>query len=169
MIVDSLVGTVVADTDGIEMAGDGLIEVYASLTIGLLYGAIAIATLIVAGEDTILAIDYGGHEIAVAVGVDHTLTIDYLLRLGREVVPHFGQHLLELCHLLELHGCSRIALYTTFALAGIKVADELLAKDVHAYNYIIYLYHININITNFRQTRGAQHQLRRPSSSILIT
>ena len=69
VVVEGTVGAVLAYANGIEVARDGLIEGDATLTIGALDGAVAAATLVVAGEDTVLAVHDGGDEFATGVMV----------------------------------------------------------------------------------------------------
>ena len=67
VVVEGTVGTILAHTDGVEVARYGLVEGDASLAIGTLNGAVAAAPLVVAGEHAVLAIDDGGHEFATGV------------------------------------------------------------------------------------------------------
>ena len=69
IIVEGTVGTILAYADRVEVARYGLIEGYAPLAIGALDGAVAAATLVVAGEHAVLAIDNGGHKLATGVVV----------------------------------------------------------------------------------------------------
>ena len=51
VVVEGTVGTILAHTDGVEVARYGLVEGYPSLAVGTLDGAVAAAPLVVAGEN----------------------------------------------------------------------------------------------------------------------
>ena len=69
VVVERFVRTIVAHTDGIEVTRDGLIEGYTSLAVGAFDGAVAAATLIIAGKYAVLAIDDRGDQFACRVVV----------------------------------------------------------------------------------------------------
>jgi len=141
VVVHRLIGTVVAHADGIEVTGNGLVEVGLAFAEGFLDGTIAAPLVIVAGEDAILVVDNGRHQVALTIGIYHPLTVDDGPRFGAEVVPYHGEHFFELLHLVQLDRRSGISLDATLALAGRQVAQKLLAQHVETYHYIVYLYH----------------------------
>ena len=69
VIVEGTIRAILAYADGIEVARYGFIKRYSALAIGALDGTVAAATLVVAGEHAVLAIDDGGHEFATGVVV----------------------------------------------------------------------------------------------------
>jgi hypothetical protein len=149
MVVHRLVRTVIAYADGVQMTGNGLVEVGLTGTEGFLDGAVAATALVVASEDTIFVVDDGGHQIALAIGIDYALTVDNGTRLGAQFVPNDGKHFFQLFHFFQLNGRSRIAFNTTLPFAGIQVAKELLAKHIETHYYVAYLYHnYSISLTN---------------------
>ena len=56
VVVDGIVVAVFLNTDRVQVAGDRLSEVYFSVYVGLLYGAVQYAALVVEGVGAVLAL-----------------------------------------------------------------------------------------------------------------
>ena len=78
---------------------------------------VAVLDVVVASEDAVLATDDAGDEVAIAVGISHSLTVDDGLCLSREIRPHGIGGGFDLVDFIEGYGCSGIALDTADALA----------------------------------------------------
>lgn len=92
--------------------------------------------VVVAGEHTVLAVDNACHQLAVAVGVGHSLMVDDALCLGGQVGPYGVETLLQLTDLIEGDGCAGISFDAACAMAGIEVTTEIFGDDVGGYQYI---------------------------------
>ena len=130
VVVERFVRTIVTHTDGIEVTRDGLIEGYTSLAVGAFDGAVATATLIVAGKHTILAIHNRGNKFTTRVVVRDTLTLYDFACLRQQLVPYLGQQSLHLFHLIGCDGRTSITFDTASTIATLKVAQEFLFEYV---------------------------------------
>ena len=130
VVVEGTVGAILAYADRVEVARYGFVEGDTPLAVGALDGAVAAATLVVAGEHAVLAIDDGGHEFATGVVVGDALTLDDLAGLGQQFVPYLGQQGLDLFYLVGGDGCARVALDAAGTIATLKVAQKLLFEYV---------------------------------------
>lgn len=124
---------------GIEGARNGFGPGGAALTEALFGRTVAAAVLVVAGKHTVLAVDNGGDEVAVGIGVRHALP-------GYEPAGGFGeqrlglgQHLLQLFHLIGQQRGARLAFNTTGSAAGLEVAAETAGKNVGGKQHRAYL------------------------------
>ena len=70
---------VLLEADGVEVAGDGLVEVDTALAVGAFDGAVAHAARFEAGEHTVATIDDGGDEVALLVDICHAVFADFAL------------------------------------------------------------------------------------------
>ena len=64
-------------TNGIEVAGDGFLEVYTPCPIGFLYQAIAPAVVVGTSKDAVFVIDDGGNPFPGWVDIGYALRFDY--------------------------------------------------------------------------------------------
>ena len=129
MIVDSRIVTHLLESYGVEVAREGFVVCTPSLTVCLVDGTVA-ATVVVAGEDTVLAIDDTCHQFTYSIGIDHSLILDDSLRLSAQFVPNNVGSFFQSLHLVEADRGSGIALNAAGTLAGGKIATELHLEDV---------------------------------------
>ena len=78
-------------------------------------------------------------EVAVAVGIRHSLFVDYSLCRCRKVVPHGVERVFDFRNLVDDHRCSGVALHTADAVACVEVAAEALRYDVRRYQHVAHL------------------------------
>ena len=122
----------------IERATDRLAEARLALSVCPFESA-ETALAVVAGEDTVLAVDYARNHVAVAVAVSHALLVDDSLCLSRKVVPDAVQTVFQFTYLVHQHRRTGIALYAADALALVVVAAEKLRYDVGRQQHIVQL------------------------------
>jgi hypothetical protein len=82
------------------------------------------------GEYTVLAINDACHQVALLIGVGHTLFVDDSLCRCRQIIPHRVQHFFYFQDFIHAYGCTRFAFDATLAFALGKVAAELFRNDV---------------------------------------
>ena len=124
MVINCLKIAVLRDSYRVEMAGDRFVEIALSFTVCLLDRTLADTIRIIASEDTILAMDNRGHQVALLINISHTLLLDNGLRSRREVIPNERQHRLQLRQLLLLQRSPGITLHAALTLAMRQVAQE---------------------------------------------
>ena len=97
-----------------------------------MYGlmGIEVVDIIIIGKHAVFPSDDARHQIAIFIGIDHTLLVDDGLGRSREVTPYFIETVFYLCYLIERHRCPSVTLNTALSLAGTKVTTELLRQDV---------------------------------------
>ena len=76
VVVEGTVGTILAHTDGVEVAGNGLHERSFSCSPRLFQCAITNAVFVVASEYAVFSIDNRGHVVAIDVLVRDALLVD---------------------------------------------------------------------------------------------
>jgi hypothetical protein len=59
-----------------------------------------------------------------------------------KVVPYGVKSLLYCLLFLGCDGCTGIAVYATFALASIQVAQEIFFENIEGDDGVVYLYHV---------------------------
>ena len=126
-------------SNGVKCATDGLAKRGEPFSMGALQrtkaalvhgGAIVKSEVVVAGEDAILSPHDAGDEVAVAVGIGHALAVDDGLCRGMQMGPHGVEAILDGHHLVERHGCARVALDATSAVACREVATKLFGENI---------------------------------------
>ena len=135
-----------AFTDGIERTGDGLAPMGASFAEGFICGAEAAAVGTIAGEDTVLAIDNTGDEVAFAVGVGNALGVDQTLGLGAEVWPDIVEYGLEMSHFVHGQWGTAVAFHAALPFAGFEIAAEAFGENFGGEDDISYFYDWGIMI-----------------------
>ena len=139
--------------DGVESAADGLYKrigrevVVVFLPARLLQstettvvngGAVGLNS-VVAGEDAVFSAHNTRHQVVVAVGIGHALTVDDSLRRGAEVAPHTVEAVFYLHHLVKGDGSTGIALNAAGTATDAEVAAELFCKQVRRDKHIAHL------------------------------
>ena len=112
------------------MTGNRFVELGLTFPIGLLKGAKAATFLIIAGKNTVLTINNRSDKLSFRVSIGNPLLVDNLTRRNRQLVPDYGQHLLNLHDLIQINRCPRV----TFDAAGthtfLQVADKMLSQHL---------------------------------------
>ena len=89
-----------------------------------------ISQIIIEREDAILAPYDARDEVALLIGIRHTLLVNHRLCRSREITPYIIQTRLDFSDFIEGYRCSGIALDTTLALTDTKVTTEFLRQDL---------------------------------------
>ena len=132
------------ETDGIEGAGDGLLPMETSATIGGVDGAESASSFIF-HEHAVLAVDDLGDEFPILVGIDDAFRFYLLLGFGREVVVEGLVGFLEEFHLFHRDGRTGIAFDATGTVAFFQVAAEEYFEEVER----------DEGVEDFKHGRGA--------------
>lgn len=117
------------ETDGIEGAGDGLLPMETTATIGGVDGTEGTSSFIF-HEHAVLAVDDLGDEFPILVGIDDAVCLYLLLGFGREVVVDGLVGFLEEFHLFHRDGCTGIAFDAAGTVAFFQVAAEEYFEEV---------------------------------------
>ena len=134
-------------TNGIKGTADRLAETRLATAIGFLQGTeaavlyrlpIGALHVFIAGEDTILASHNTRHQVAILVGIGHTLVVYHALCRSGEHRPYGVETLLNASYLVYRDRCAVCAFHTADALALLIVAAEPLRQDVRRNQYVAY-------------------------------
>ena len=137
--VDSRVAREFLQTQRIEVARNGLVEINATGAIGFLDSALAHSPLAIACEDAVATVDNLCHQVAFFVDVAYALLFNHFFCLWHEVVPNFRQSFLDFVVLLTGDRRTGITLDATFAEALAEVANKEAFHYVEAHESILYL------------------------------
>jgi hypothetical protein len=140
MIVECGVVTHFLETYRIEMARDGFVVGTASFTISLVDGT-ETTTIVIASENTVLAINDACHQFAPCIRIDHTILFDDTLSLSAQFVPNNGGRIFQSRHLLNVDGGTSITLNATRTLTRFQVAAEPHLEDVERHKCVLDFYH----------------------------
>lgn len=124
---------VFGDSYRIQVARYGFHEVYASLAIGFLYGALAHAALAEAGECALGTVDQCGDQIAFLVNVGHTVFFECATARRGEVIENRRQYFFKFLFFFGSYRSSGIALYAAFAQTFVEVAQKFSFQEVETY------------------------------------
>ena len=117
------------ETDGIEGAGDGLLPMETTATIGGVDGAESASSFIF-HEHAVLTVDDLGDEFPVLVGIDDAFCLYLLLGFGREVVVDGLVGFLKQFHLFHRNWSTSIAFDAAGTVAFFQVAAEEYFEEV---------------------------------------
>ena len=94
---------------------------------------------LIACKHTVLTSDNACDQVAVAVGISHTLAVQDSLRRSREVIPHHIERSLQIADFIEGYRCAGVAFDAACALAHVKIAAELYRENIGRNKYVSYL------------------------------
>lgn len=108
----------------IKSTRDGFELLYSALTIGLLYGANALAAWSIARKHTIAAVQNLSHKLTLWIMIRDTILFNFLLRPWQQVVPYFGQNFLYFLFFLGSEWRTSIAVDAALPQASVDVAAK---------------------------------------------
>ena len=86
--------------------------------------------IVVEGKDTVLATHNARYEIALLIGIGHSLFVDDRLGRGREITPYRIETILYLRDFFHGDRRTSITLDTALALTDAQVTTEFLRQDL---------------------------------------
>ena len=137
------------DADGVEGTGDGFLPTEFSGTVGGVdgtegtTGTTCLASIGgqvgITYEDAVFAVDDGGDEFAVAVGIDNSVLFYFCLCLAGYVWPNDVFGMFQFCYFVKGYRGSCVAFDATDAMTTCQVATEVNLKDVEGYEGVLNL------------------------------
>lgn len=128
----------VVDTDGIEMAGDGLLPVDLAFAIGFLDGTEGHAVGAPMDVGALAVVDEGGAGLAGVVEGGDAFGFDDLYAFGGHIGLDVGKDALEDGDLFFEEGGAAVAFDAALAFAAGEVAVEAALGDIFGNNGVVY-------------------------------
>jgi len=138
------------DANGVEGTGDGFLPTEFAGTIGGVdstegtTGTAGLASIRgdigITDEDAVFAVDYGGDEVTIAIGIDYTVLFYFFTCLGRQVRPDNIFGMFEFDDFVKGYRGTCVAFDTTDAMTAGQVTAEVHLKDVKGNKGILNLY-----------------------------
>lgn len=134
MVVDGCELAEDVHADGVEVAGDGLLPVYLSVSKGLFYGTVCSAVLAPGHVGAFAVVDEGGAGLGGVVEGRDAFSVHHVESFGGHVWFHLGEYFLKDGDLLFEERGAAVALDAagSFALgevAGEAFIDEVFSND----------------------------------------